>query len=304
MQPPRWSIYARIALVAITAGALNGCAPAWHHRAPAPYYAAPALYYDYHYYPAIDAYYDPRVRTYIYLEHNHWVRSRALPVHVRPHMGHYVTVRSGHERPYEEHHRHREQYPRKQYINERDHKRPPGYRDGDRRSEVPRQPLAERTRDDRRTAGNDRDRSRQEARQDRQPRPGSAPRERAADRQSPRQGRNPRPQGDQRDRPGKPTAGTTPASPQNRVTPVRQPGRQPDKARTVAAPRQREQPASGTAPAAQEEGRKRTPRDQDGPDHRAGKADKPPGKERRRDEDHSSARLSQRDRGDRYGDHR
>ena len=148
------STYTRIALVAAVAGVMTACASAPHYYDPDPYYSPRAVYYDYWYYPAIGGYYDPRARIYIYYEHNHWIRARALPTHVRPYLGHHVTVRSPHERPYEENPRHREHY-----LPERYRKPDPAHRGDHAWIGAPRQPSPQRDHDNRRTESGDRDRN-------------------------------------------------------------------------------------------------------------------------------------------------
>ena len=115
MQSHRFSTFARIVLVAVVAGAITACAPVRDYHEPGVYYSPRPLYYDYWYYPAIGSYYDPRTRIYIYFQHGHWIRARELPVRFRPYLGRYVTIRSSHERPYEEQLRHREQYAPERY---------------------------------------------------------------------------------------------------------------------------------------------------------------------------------------------
>lgn len=112
--------YARIALIAAVAGLMTACATTTRYYDPNPYHSPRVVYYDYWYYPAIGAYYDPHSHIYIYYEHDHWIRARALPHRMRPHLGHHVTVRSPHDRPYEAHHRHRQEY-RPERYRERDH---------------------------------------------------------------------------------------------------------------------------------------------------------------------------------------
>lgn len=138
------SSYARIALVAAVAMLMSACAHTRNGYEPYPYHAPHATYYDYWYYPAVGSYYDTRTHYYIYYEHDRWVRARALPPHLRPHLGSHVTVRSPHDRPHEQHSRHREQY-----VPERYRKSSPG----DRRNDVwlgpPRKDTPARARDDR-----------------------------------------------------------------------------------------------------------------------------------------------------------
>lgn len=106
---------ARIVVALASIGAMTACVPVYRHAEPAPYYAPRVVAYDYWYYPAIGTYYDPRARVYIYYEHNHWIRARVLPVHVRPYIGHYVTVRTAHDHPYDDFYKHREQYAPERY---------------------------------------------------------------------------------------------------------------------------------------------------------------------------------------------
>lgn len=154
MKSHRLSAYARIALVAAVAGVMTGCVSAPYYDEPDPYYSPRAAYHDYWYYPAIGAYYDPHARIYIYYEHDHWIRAQALPRRMRPHLGHHVSVRSRHERPYEEHHRHREQYQPERYR-----ERNQTHRGDDAWLGAPRQPSQQHDRDDRRRESRDRDRN-------------------------------------------------------------------------------------------------------------------------------------------------
>ncbi len=153
MKSHRLSTHARIALVAAVAGVMTACASAPHYYEPGPYYSPRTVYYDYWYYPAIGSYYDPRARIFIYYEHDHWIRARALPTHIRPYLGHHVTVRSPHERPYEENHRHREQYLPKRYR-----KPDPAHRGDDAWIGAPRRPSPQSDREVRHTESGDRDR--------------------------------------------------------------------------------------------------------------------------------------------------
>lgn len=162
----------RLALMAAAVAALSACAPsrdyayerdrAYYYEPepdyyePAEYYAPRAEYYDYWYYPAIGAYYDPRVSVYFYYEHDHWVRSRALPPHYRSYLDHHVTVRSPHDRPYAEHNRHRQRYAPEQYR--REHYKQPAHdrRNNDAWIGAPRQSNQERDRYERRQDNRDR----------------------------------------------------------------------------------------------------------------------------------------------------
>jgi len=158
MTAPRLSIYVRLALVAAAVGNLSGCVAPGGHYEPAPYYAAPGDYYggyygdyyDYWYYPAIGSYYDPRARLYMYYEHDHWIRSHALPPHYRPYLGNHVTVRSPHDRPYEDHYRHRERYTPERYKSDRNENGPSVRKGEDVWIGAPRRPTPDRDRDDRR----------------------------------------------------------------------------------------------------------------------------------------------------------
>lgn len=160
MTSSRASTWTRLALLAAAAVGLQACAPTGYYSEPDAYYAPDADYYgnsygdydDYWYYPAVGAYYDPRVSLYFYYEHDHWIHARELPAHYRPYIGRHVVVRSPHDRPYAEHYRHRERYAPDRYRNVR-------YTRPDRRDEVwigaPRRDGPERDRhDDHR--GNDR----------------------------------------------------------------------------------------------------------------------------------------------------
>ena len=120
MKSQHLSKYARIALVVSVTGVMTACVSDPHYYDPYPYNSSRVVSYDYWYYPAIGAYYDPHSHIYIYHEHDRWIRARELPRPMRSHLGHYVTVRSPNDRPYEEHHRHREQYQPERYR-EREH---------------------------------------------------------------------------------------------------------------------------------------------------------------------------------------
>jgi hypothetical protein len=154
MKPHRLTTCTRILLIAAIAGVMTACASAPHHYQPDPYYSPHAVYYDYWYYPAIDCYYDPRTRIYIYHEQDQWIRTRALPSHVRPYLGHHVSVRSPHQRPYERNHRHRQQY-----LPERYTKRDPAHRRDHAWIGAPRQSSPPRDRDDRRPESSVRNRN-------------------------------------------------------------------------------------------------------------------------------------------------
>ena len=142
MASSRLPAFATLALLTVAAGALSACAHHPGYYASDPYYAPRAGYYgddygeyyggyaDYWYYPAVGAYYDPRISLYFYYEHDHWVRARELPPHYRPHLGRHVVVHSPHDRPYAEHHRHRDRYAPERYREER-HARPAPDRRGD-----------------------------------------------------------------------------------------------------------------------------------------------------------------------------
>jgi hypothetical protein len=170
MTSPRLSNYVRIAFVAVAAGVMTACAPVQHYPEPAQYHAPRVVYYDYWYYPAIGSYYDPRTHVYIYYERNHWVRARALPVHVRPHLGRHVVVRLQHDRPYEAYPRHREQYVPERYL-----KSQPRHRRDDVRIGPTRQTIPSRDRDDSHTYLGDRDRHGKDLRPDSARGSGSVP---------------------------------------------------------------------------------------------------------------------------------
>ncbi len=179
MTSSRLSTYARITFVAAAAGVLAACAPVRHHPEPAPYYAPRVVYHDYWYYPAIGCYYDPRARMYLYYEHDHWVHARVLPVHVRPHLGRHVIVRSQHNRPYEAYPRHREQYTPERYR-----KSEKGQRHDDVWVGPPRQSNPPRDRNEPRTKRGDHDRNGKDSVRDAGPVP---PQYREANSKHPRQ---------------------------------------------------------------------------------------------------------------------
>lgn len=164
MNPHAFTSYARIALLAVAASVAAGCAYDGNSYDPYrtgpypydPYYhdGPRVTYYDYWYYPSLGCYYDTRTRYYIYFEHDHWVRARALPPHLRPHLGSHVVVRSPHDRPYEYHHRHREQYAPERYR-----KPPAGGRGDDVWLGPPRRETPARDRDERRREYPERERN-------------------------------------------------------------------------------------------------------------------------------------------------
>jgi hypothetical protein len=159
------SICARTALAATVVLAVAACAhDPYGYYAPAPHHSRYVTYYDYWYYPAIGSYYDPRSHVYIYFEGGRWTHARALPPRLRPHLGRHVTIHSPHERPYEEHHRHREQYRPERYRPEA-----PGDRPRDIWLDAPRRepPQRDHDRDDRRHDDDGRDRSPRESARDR-----------------------------------------------------------------------------------------------------------------------------------------
>jgi len=165
MTAPRLSTYVRLALVAAAVGNLSACVATGGYYEPAPYYASPGYYYgdyygdyyDYWYYPAIGGYYDPRARLYMYYEHDHWIRSHALPPHYRPYLGSHVTIHSRHDRPYEDHYKHRERYAPERYKSERYRHTPSDRKDNDIWIGAPRRPTPDRDRDDRRPDNSNRD---------------------------------------------------------------------------------------------------------------------------------------------------
>lgn len=176
MNASRFSTYARLALLAIAASSLSACVYNNGYHEPGSYYEPAGEYYgnyygesygdhdgdyygdydDYWYYPAVGAYYDPRVSLYFYYEHDHWVRARELPRHYHPHLGRHVVVRSPHDRPYAEHHRHRERYAPDRYRDERHMKPAPDRRNGDVWIGAPRRPEPERDHYERRRYDDDR----------------------------------------------------------------------------------------------------------------------------------------------------
>lgn len=161
MKKLQLSIFSRTAMVAVAAVMLTACV---HVRddyyQPAPHYPPQATYYDYWYYPAIGCYFDIRTNFYIYFEHGRWVRARVLPPHWRPYLGRHVIIRSPHQRPYEEHLRHRDQHPPERYKKTR-----PGEQGHDTWVGPPRAQIPDRDRD-RRDDNRDRDRNGDDLRRD------------------------------------------------------------------------------------------------------------------------------------------
>lgn len=168
MNASRFSTYARLALLAIAAAGLPACVYNNGYDESGRYYEPAGEYYgdyygdsygdydDYWYYPAVGAYYDPRVSLYFYYEHDHWVRARELPRHYHPHLGRHVVVRSPHDRPYAEHYRHRERYTPDRYRDERYRKPAQDHRNDDVWIGAPRRPEPERDRHERRRYDDDR----------------------------------------------------------------------------------------------------------------------------------------------------
>lgn len=156
------STYARIAFVTTAAVVLSACAHVRDDYRPAPHYESRVTYYDYRYYPEADCYYDTRTRVYIYFEHDHWVRARALPPRMRSHLGRHVNIRSPHDRPYEDLRRHREQYAPDRHKSERYNKIEPDHRGRDIRNDAPRRDILEREHNDSRKYTENRDRNGQD----------------------------------------------------------------------------------------------------------------------------------------------
>ncbi len=119
MKSQRLSTFARIALAATTAGVMTACVAVRDgyrdDYEPAPYYSPQAGYYDYWYYPAIGAYYEPRTRVYLYFDRDHWIHARELPSRVERYRGDHVTIRLPNDRPYEQQNQHRRQYEPERY---------------------------------------------------------------------------------------------------------------------------------------------------------------------------------------------
>lgn len=156
------STYARIAFVTMAAVVLSACAHVRDDYRPAPRYESRVTYYDYRYYLEADCYYDTRTRVYIYFEHDHWVRARALPPRMRSHLGRHVNIRSPHDRPYEDLRRHREQYAPDRHKSERYNKLEPDHRDRGIRNDAPRRDISERGNNDSRNYTENRDRNGQD----------------------------------------------------------------------------------------------------------------------------------------------
>lgn len=156
------STYARIAFVTTAAVVLSACAHVRDDYRPAPRYESRVTYYDYRYYPEADYYYDTRTRIYIYFEHDHWVRARALPPRMRSHLGRHVNIRSPHDRPYEDVRRHREQYAPDRHKQEHYNKVEPDRRGRDIRNDAPRSDILKHERNDSRNYADRRNRNGQD----------------------------------------------------------------------------------------------------------------------------------------------
>lgn len=305
------STYARIALVATAVGFMAACAPVQHRPGSAPYYAPRVMYFDYWYYPAIGAYYDPRARIYIYFQHDHWIHARALPPHVRPYIGSHVIVRSPNQRPYQEYSRHREQY-----LPERYRKPDPAHRGKDIWIGPTRQPIPQRDRDDQRK--DTRDQSRNGKDLGRDPKRGSGPvppQYRAPVIRVPLQAPNSRPQdapryrespaiavpGEREDKGRQQEIRSEKLREQNRRTrPHNQ--QQPAKTQPQVVPGRHEPPASA-APDKQDKGRGHEMRKEDVPDDTRDRNDRR-GNDPRRDDDDSSSENGQRRPSNQYEDYR
>lgn len=108
-----------MALCCLIGLGLGGCTVNGRPYVSAGYvYGGPAsmAYYDYWYYPGVSVYYDIHRHVYFYLTNGNWVQVRVLPPALRARLGHHVTVRSRHERPYMEYNSHRREYPANRYT--------------------------------------------------------------------------------------------------------------------------------------------------------------------------------------------
>jgi len=151
------STFLRTAMVAVAAVLLTACVHARNdYYEPAPHYPPQVVYYDYWYYPAIGCYFDIRTNYYIYFEHGSWIRVRVLPPHLRPYLGRHVTVRSPHQRPYDEHYRHREQHPPERYKQTRPGEKGHDAWVGPPRTEIPDRDRRDKNRDQDRNGGDTR----------------------------------------------------------------------------------------------------------------------------------------------------
>lgn len=257
MRSHRLSSRARVALLVAAAGLIAACAPIRHHP-DAPRYSSPhTQYYDYRYYPAIDSYYDPRASVYIYFADDRWIRSRTLPAHVRPHLGHHVTIRSRHQRPYEQHRRHRGHSDPDKHRPQRNDKTRRGHRRDDVRIGLPRRATPDRDRHRQRPENGDRHRNGKQWGRDPGHRAGRGmPRQRVNVPQRARQSPATKP----RDATGRrvPRSRAASESPRHRAPVVneRRPSR---KTRDRDSAGRRQGPAS-TSPAAQDTNRRRSMR--------------------------------------------
>ena len=308
MKSHRLSTYTRIALIAAIAGVMTACVSNPHYYDRDPYYSTRVTYYDYWYYPAIGAYYDPHARIYIYYEHDHWIRARALPPRMRTHLGHYVTVRSPHDRPYEEHHRHRQQYQPERYR-EREH----NHRGDDAWIGAPHQQSPQRDRYDRRIESRDPDRNGKDRRH--APERGAVsvpPRYREPDVKYPRQNPDTRPKDFPRHR--EPPASTAPIQREDKwrqpeIRRERSPGqyRTPDsrgqhtQTPPQAAPGHREQPTR-TAPAKQDDKRHQREKQKEDTKHRNREGDDRP--DNVSNDDDATPQKRRRSQFDRYEQYR
>lgn len=151
------STFSRTVMVAVAAVTLTACVHTRDdYHEPAPHYPPQVVYYDYWYYPAIGCYFDIRTNYYIYFEHGHWIRVRVLPPHMRPYLGRHVTVRSSHQRPYDEHKRHRDQHPPERYKQTRPGSKGHDVWVGPPRTEIPDRDRRDKSRDQDRSGGDTR----------------------------------------------------------------------------------------------------------------------------------------------------
>ena len=79
---------------------LTACVVGPGHYGPPPHYHYYPDYQDYYFYPSARVYFHFTTGTYYYLDRTAWVKTRALPAHIRIDASHRVRVRIDSDRPY------------------------------------------------------------------------------------------------------------------------------------------------------------------------------------------------------------
>ena len=85
--------------------------------AHAPAHGRRRQHHRYYYYPNAEFYFDVGRNVYFYLDsRGGWAVSASLPHHLRSHLrGHYVEMEMESDKPYKEHHKHKQKYKKNKY---------------------------------------------------------------------------------------------------------------------------------------------------------------------------------------------